>query len=248
MLLNSGTTSLLGYTRDLAGDPSTAPSTLFSDQRVKDAINESYLELYDVARQFGVGDGVKRSYADTVASQLFYELPDDVMKMLMVEVEGNGKNLSSDTTADPSQLKVLSADVALSGYNAGVYTATEYYFIANGPSGTASQHMGIVSPATTAGTSSLRITYEAEAVDLTNDTDEPDLPGTYHSLICYRAAIVLRETMDLDTRGLERIANRKEIRFMNAMHDNVADFEGQAWVAGLKPSGYITKMGRAVKS
>ena len=241
MLFNSGTTSLLSHTRMLSGDPSTAPSQLFSDQFVKDAINTEYLELYDVARQFGVGQGYKRTYATTVADQIFYSLPVDFMKAIIVEVDGDGKDLSSDTTAAPSVLKPLSGDVALQGYTAGTYTETEYYYLHD-------QHLAIIAPVSTGGSSALRLTYEAEAADLVGDTNEPDIPKTYHSLICYRAAIVLRETMDLDTRGLERIAARKEFRFMQALHDNIADFEGQAYVAGLNKNSHVTNHGRLVEN
>lgn len=240
MLFNSGTPSLVSHTRVLAGDPDTAPSTLFTEQVVKDFINEHYLVLYDVARQFGVGTGEKRSYADVVADQVFYELPDDYMKSLMVEVEGDGKDLSSDSTASPSNLKPLSGDIALQGYEAGTYSETEYYFVHN-------QHFGIVSPPDTAGTNSLRITYESEVAALSNDSDEPDLPTTYHPLICYRAAISLRETLDLDVRGLWAIADRHEARFMTAMHDNLGDFDGQMYVAGLNDHGTLTKHGRLVE-
>lgn len=241
MLFNSGTTSLLSYTRDLAGDPSTAPTPMWADQRVKDAINESYLELYDVARQFGVGTGEKRSYSDVVADQLYYELPDDFHKLILVEVEGDGKDLSSDSTASPTNLKVLGSDVALEGYGSGIYDETEFYFIHN-------QHFGIVSPPDTAGSNSIRVTYEAFAADLNGDTDEPQLPGTYHSLICYRAAIVLRMTIGLEVRFLEDIANRKEVRFMRAMHDLVADYEGNFVVAGLQDEGTVTRFGKLVRN
>jgi hypothetical protein len=240
MLFNSGTTSLLSHTRVLAGDPASAPSQLFADQIVKDFINTEYLGMYDIARQFGVGQGEKRSYADIVADQLYYELPVGFMKMLLVEVEGDGVDLTT-STASPTSLKPLSGDVALQGYEAGIYSSTEYYFIHN-------QHLGIVSPVGTAGTNTLRLTYEGEGTDLAGDTDEPELPRTYHSLICYLAAIGLRETMDLDVRGLERVAARKMGQFMQAMHDNMADFEGQAYVAGLNKHNTVTKHGRLVEN
>ena len=240
MLLNSGTTSLLSYTRDLAGDPSAAPSTLFSAQRVKDAINEHYLELYDVARQMGVGTGFKRTYATTVSAQIHYELPTDFMKAIMVEVASDGTDLST-STANSSALKPLDASVAVEGYETGLYDETEYYYIHG-------QHVAIIAPPTTGGTNSIRLSYEAEVSDLTNDGDEPDIPKTYHSLICYRAAIVLRTSLDLETRGLEEIANRKEIRFMRAMHDTMADYEGNFVVAGLGDKGQVTQVGRLVKN
>ena len=240
MLFDSGTTSLLTYTRDLAQDPSSSPSPLFSEQMVKDFINESYLELYDVARQMGVGTGFKRCYSTTVADQIFYSLPTDFMKAILVEVAGDGSDLST-STANSTPLTVLDASVALEGYESGAYDETEFYYIHN-------QHLGIIKPPTTGGANALRMSYEAGSSDLSNDTDEPDLPKTYHSLICYRAAIALRTTMELDTRGLEEIANRKEIRFMRAMHDNVADYEGNFVVAGLQGKGQVTQFGRLVKN
>lgn len=240
MLFNSGTTSLLSYTRDLAGDPAAAPSTLFSDQRVKDAINESYLELYDVARQMGVGTGFKRCYSTTVADQIFYSLPTDFMKSILVEVAGDGSDLST-STANSTPLKPLDASVALEGYETGIYDETEFYYIHN-------QHLGVITPPTTGGSNALRMSYEAESADLSNDTDEPDLPKTYHSLICYRAAIVLRASLELDVRMLEGAANRKEIRFMRAMHDQMADYEGNFVVAGLGAKGQVTQFGRLAKN
>ena len=240
MLFDSGTTSLLTYTRDLAQDPSSSPSPLFSEQMVKDFINESYLELYDVARQMGVGTGFKRCYSTTVADQIFYELPTDFMKSILVEVAGDGSDLST-STANSTPLKPLDASVALEGYETGIYDETEFYYIHN-------QHLGVITPPTTGGSNALRLSYEAEVADLSNDTDEPDLPKTYHSLICYRAAISLRTTYELDTRGLEQIANRKEIRFMRAMHDLMADYEGNFVVAGLGDKGQVTQVGRLVKN
>jgi hypothetical protein len=235
MLFDSGTTSLLSHTRQLAQDPTDAPSQLWSEQIVKDFINESYLELYDVARQFGAGQGCKRCYSDAVVDQVFYELPDTFMKMLIVEVESSGVDLTS-SSADPTVLKPLSGDVALQGYETGTYAETEYYFLHN-------QHLGIVAPPSVAGTNTIRVTYEGEGAELSNDADEPDLPTTYHSLICYRAAIALRETLELDTRGLREIANRKEVRFMQAMHDNIGDFDGQSYVAGLGDPDVTTRVG-----
>ena len=240
MLFDSGTTSLLTYTRDLAQDPSSSPSPLFSEQMVKDFINESYLELYDVARQMGVGTGFKRCYSTTVADQIYYELPSDFMKAIMVEVSGTGADLST-STENSSALKPLDASVGIEGYETGIYDNTEYYYIHN-------QHLAIIAPPTSGGTNSIRLSYEAEVSELSNDTDEPDLPKTYHSLICYRAAISLRTTYELDTRGLEQIANRKEIRFMRAMHDLMADYEGNFVVAGLGDKGQVTQVGRLAKN
>jgi hypothetical protein len=50
MLFNSGTPSLIGYTRFLVNDPTTAASQMFSAQEVKDAINDAYQVLVDEGR------------------------------------------------------------------------------------------------------------------------------------------------------------------------------------------------------
>jgi hypothetical protein len=75
MLFNSGTPSLIGYTRFLVNDPTTAASQMFSAQEVKDAINYAYQVLVDEGRLQETGVGEKRTYSTTVADQLFYSLP-----------------------------------------------------------------------------------------------------------------------------------------------------------------------------
>jgi hypothetical protein len=189
MQFNTGTPSLVSYTRDLASDPSTAASPLFSDQRVKDALNDVYLELREAARQQGGGSGHKRSYADTVAGQIFYELPSDFHRMVMVEVEYNGQDLTG-TAPTSSFLRPIGADVGLELVEGPASNNKANYFIHD-------QHLGLTLPVITAGVNSLRITYEAGTVEMVSDDDIPDIPSNFHRLLCYKAAIVLRLSMDL---------------------------------------------------
>jgi len=236
----TGTTNLVSYTRVLSSDPSTAASPLFSDQRVKDAVNDAYIELREEARQLGGGSGHKRSYSDTVASQIFYELPSDFHRMVLVEVEYNGRDLSSDSSAASTFLREIGADTGLEIVEGTETTKVGAYFIHD-------QHLGLTSPPTTAGSNAIRITYEGSTAELSAVDDIPDLPEHFHRLICYKAATVLRLSMDLPIDDLVALSSRLEARFLRAMQDQGWSNESQFAVSGLGNSTNQTNFGRAVK-
>lgn len=240
MLYDSGTPSLLTYTRDLAGDPDSAASEIWSEARVKAAINDAYLEMRETARMFHTGPEVKRAYADTVANQLWYELPADFKRMVMVEVESSGVNLST-TKGNPTVLEPLALQVALDGYQTGAFTALKYVAMGDG-------HFAVIGPVTTAGTKSLRITYEAETDALSNDTDEPaDIPEPHQYLICYKAAVSLRASENLEHDNLLRLTLQKERSFRIAMQERYNSDDDQMAVAGLTDQKHLTQFGRMPK-
>lgn len=238
MLFNSGNPNLVAQSRLYADDPSTAAQPQWSTQRHKDAINVAYLQLRDLARLIDVGFARKRAYADGVAaddpSDAFYALPADFAGRLRVEISTNGSDLSTTLPADQPSIKVLevvSWDAAMDAYNLGVETSARYTFIHD-------QHFGIFPPlsATEAGTKSIRITYEASSVELSGDTDEPDLPRPYHDLIAMRSAINLRMSKDLPIRDLERRYELGVIQFRRAVYTSIEDKDKQMSVAGRNTS------------
>ena len=93
----------------------------------------------------------------------------------------------------------------------------------------------------------MRITYEASEVDLTAVDDIPDIPEAFHRLIAYKAAIILKLSMDLPVGDLNSIATRMEVRYMRAMQDQTWSNEGAVAVAGLARQQAQTRMGRANK-
>lgn len=246
MLFNSGNPNLLDHTRALAGDPATdsdgnaVPSQLWSDQDVKNFINAKYQLLRDRLRMKGLGRGVKRSYTDSVADQIFYAKPADFMRGLVVELEPDGGNLSTSAESDvsPIRLKARYGSESLAEYhqgNLGQDSPTRV-FIHN-------EHIGIVPPPSTGGTKSIRLTYEAASSLLSGDTDEPVIPRPYHELICYKAAISLRETKNFPTEELRLSADRLEAQMLSALAEELEDVDYQIPAAGRIDHGLNTNMG-----
>jgi hypothetical protein len=225
MLFNSGTPSLLSHTRFLVNDPSSVASQLFTDPEVKNAINDAYLLLIDEARLQETGTLEKRTYSTSVADQLFYSLPNDYMKMITVEVDTNGSDLSA-SGSNATFLKPIASDTGLEGYEKGLYDNTEFYFIHG-------NEFAVIKPPATGGSNAIRLTYEGHGTALSGDTDEPVIRDPYQYLICMDAAIILKSAVDL-TVAPELMQRRQRMysRFMESMSENVGDFDGQITVAG----------------
>jgi len=235
MLYNSGSPSLISYTRDLCGDPDSAASEVWSDARIKAALNDAYLEMRETARVFGEGIDVKRSYATTVADQLWYQLPSDFKRLLLAEVSTDGSDLSG--TATPVVLKPMALDTALEGYETGAYSGAAYVAMGSG-------HLAMVNPVSTGGSNSLRITYEAEATALSGDTDEPSFPEVHQYLICYKAAFSLKIGDGMSVNDLIVPLRHKERAFRIAMQERQSDNEGKLSVAGLIDQNHSTRFGK----
>ena len=236
----TGTPSLLSYTRDLAGDPDSAASESWSDARIKAAINEAYLEMRETARVFGTGIDVKRSYATTVADQLWYQLPADFKRLLLAEVNEDGSDLSGSNT--PSVLKPMALDTALEGYETGAYTGSKYVALGSG-------HLALVNPVSTGGSNALRITYEAEPTALSAATDEPSIPEVHQYLICYKAAlsIMVGDGTPVSNEFIFRL-REKDRAYELAMQERQMDNEGKVSVAGLLDDSHLTRFGGVVKT
>ena len=230
----STTPSLVSYTRDLCGDPESAANELWSAARVKAAINDAYLEMREMARVFGEGVDVKRSYADTVADQLWYQLPSDFKELILTEINEDGDDLSG--TASPVVLKPMAIDTAMEGYETGSFSGSKYVAIA-------SNHFAVVNPVATGGSNSLRITYEAEPTALSGDTDEPAFPEVHQYLICYKAAFSLKIGDGLSINDLIVPLRHKERAFRIAMQERSFDPEGKMSIAGIMDQPPLTRSG-----
>lgn len=245
MLFNSGTPSLVSYTQTLAGSPATAQSPLFGTQEAKDAVNDAYVMFMELARQTSSGYGVKRAYDDAVADQMFYELPDDFIKMVLVEVDVDGNDLST-TTPPNANIAVPrhepNMDV-LEMRERNLLSEAQYYFY-HGGAAAGTRHFGIAEAPETAGTNSIRITYEASAEELSGDTDEPMIPQNYHRLIARRAAYLLRLQNDLPVRDLERNVSFEMSMFRKAVARVAQDVDWQIPLAGrTSPTYHATTTG-----
>lgn len=243
MLFNSGTPSLVSSAQTLAGSPSGSQSPLFGLQEVKDVINDAYAYLSDLARTRKVGYGQKRAYADST-TDVFYELPDDFIEMVLVEVDLSGNNLStvSVENADVAYPRFESSSDAFEMRGRALLSPAVYYFYHGGET-QGTRHIGIVDPVETTGTKSLRLTYEATADDLSADTDEPMLPQVYHRLIAKRAAWLLRMQNDLPTRDLRDMIMVEEVRFQRAMSRVGRDLDFQIPLAGRPSRSPATRTG-----
>ena len=239
MLYNTGTPSLVSFTRDLMGDPSSAASPIQPTAKVKAFINSAYTEMREEARVFSEGVEVKRSYADTVADQLWYELPADFKKMVLVEVDSVGGDLTASTGA-PVVLEPLALDTALTGYETGSFSEAQYVAMGSG-------HFALIAPVSTAGSNSLRITYESETTELSADGDEPAFPEPHQYLICYKAAVSLKASDNLEHDDLLRLMLLKQRAFRIAMQERLGDNEGTMAIAGLVDQSHLTQMGRLVR-
>jgi hypothetical protein len=209
---------MLIYTQRLAGSPANAQSPLFEEQETKDAINDAYVYFMEIARSRGVGFGQKRSYADTVVDQLYYELPDDFIRAILVELDTDGNDLS---TTDPDSTSILipkfeAASEVLEMYERNLLGEAQYYSYHGGET-QGTDHLLIAGPMETGGTNSLRLSYEASVDELSGDTDEPILPRNFHQTICWQAAYILRLQNDLPTRSMKQELDKREIRFQRTI-------------------------------
>jgi hypothetical protein len=210
---------------------------MWTDQEVKNAINESYMVLMDEARLQEGGIGRKRTYSITVADQLYYQLPSDCMKVTSIEIDVDGNDLSA-SGSNPRWLSPIAADIGFEGYEKGLYTNVEYYFIHS------NDYFAVISPPSTGGSNAVRLTYEAHNSLLSADTDEPIIRDPYHYLICYEAASTLKGSADLVlTPEHDRKRGRMYARYMEAVSENIEDKDGQLYVSGLVPRRVATVTG-----
>lgn len=228
MLFVDGTPNLVGFTRDLLSDPSTAPRPLFSTQNIKDFLNIAYVELRDKARFVGDGHLVKVSYANAVAGTADYAFPSDMVKLRSVELELDGGNLSSLAPSAARIVVLTPADYTSAWQAYQLENVTEPTFAC-----IKDRTIAILSPPDTSGTSSIRYVYEGAAALLSNDSDEPAISRGYHDLICRKAALDLLASKHQENVILAQRTAMREAEFLRAVTREHADPDGQFIVAGL---------------
>ena len=224
MDLATTTPNLRGFTRFLSGDRTSAAANLFSDQEVDDAINMAYQELWSLARRMDVGWGRNTTTETSVADQILYNLPSDLDgRIINIEIELDGKDLTSDSDAESTYLE------ALRDYREGGLTTTKYYFIQG-------QQYGIVSPPTVGGSNSIRILYEQGITLLTNTTDTPNIPTAHHQLLCYMAAVTLLSSQGIDAQDMRIEMALRFPWFLEAVAEPAQNLDFQIPVAGRVPA------------
>lgn len=246
MLLVTGTPNLIEFTRFMARDPAAASNPLFTTAEVLSAINVIYLQLRDRMRAKDVGHGNKRTYATSVENQIFYAKPSDLVRLISLELEDLGKDLSSSSEADvnPVFLTPKESKEALQAFHTGKLEGSVYVFLHD-------THIGIVEPPTAAqaGTSAIRLMYAASTALLSSDGDEPTIARPHHPLICYRAALVLLVGKGMSVGDLPGLVRDAEIPFLQSLSDNFEDLDAAIPAAGLSATrGLRTKTGTIVRT
>ena len=223
-LSSTANDNLRDYTRLLVGDPSAAPSTIWSDAEVDWVINQEYYSMMmsAMAQNSGIGNTV--AFANSVADQIEYSTPTDWISWVSVEIDPDGGDMSADATITPIYLKPRNENVAMELHRTGNLSTVSYYFQRN--TGETSGQFGIVKPPTTGGTNSIRLTYRKKPAVLTASLI-PQFPEVFHDLICYRAAIVLKSSRDLPYGDLAQFMIPKQRafdRWASDIHDDDYDF------------------------
>ncbi len=217
----NNTPSLVSFTRHLIGDPSDGVGrTLFTPNEVRHAINLAYDALRDKMRRQEVGWTNKVTYLSPVAGEIHIDLPDDFVRVERLDLDVEGRDLSQTPLEDATLSKYTysTEDQAMDAFHAEGVETTPVYFLSD-------QQVGLVPPANeeSAGTNTLRLTYQASTPHLTNPTDEPAIPRPHHELICYRAAISLGEGRGLSEQvfDLRNGEIRRESDFLRATRNCV---------------------------
>lgn len=239
----SGTSpALTGRSSMLAGESSAAAGTLYPLQEVKDAVNQAYLELWTEARQRTSEYGTTIAYFNTVADTSAVSISTLTIdgEITQVAVELDGKDLENDSTATWTYLDPSTVDVAERGTNEGSITATRFYVYVKS-SGT--QAIAMYASPTTGGTQSLAVRYQAGLTALSGDTDEPILPVAHHDAICWKAAVELRMSRDLDYQDQLAKALQLERAFLSHVMRDINDPDAQITARGRFKQVWATKAG-----
>ncbi len=246
MLFVSGAPNLVDFTRFMARDPAGAPNPLFTTLEVKAVVNLTYLQLREKMGAKDVGHGNKRTYADSIADQMYYAKPSDLERPISVELEDLGKNLATSAQADvnPIFLMPKESKEALQAFETGKLAGATYVFLHD-------THFGIVNPPTAAqaGTLAIRMLYQATSAELSADGDEPTIAKPHHPLICYRSAAVLLAAKGLDLGDLPALIKDTEGPFLRSLSDNFESLSEVIPAAGLRSSrGIRTKVGSIART
>jgi hypothetical protein len=230
VLLNDGSPSLVGTTRQYVGDPPGAARPLWDDTVVKEFINIAYSEYLDMARMLGMSWEHKVTHETVVADTQFYPAPPDNRRILEVMISTTGQNLAttSPSTASVARLQYLDGTTLESEYRLNRITTLQYWTMRG-------SEFGIYTAPTTAseGTNSIRLVYEGESPLLASDTAEPVFPRDTHNALCLRAAVLLLVGKRLPVADVREESRLADIRFRSSVRAIVPQMDEQITVAGL---------------
>lgn len=232
MLFNSGTPSLVSYTKTLLSDPTTAPREMFPEADVKLFINDAYTDLREMARQVGDNSALKISYEDAVEDQVDYTLPLDWVRLRSVHIDTEGNDLSK--LPDNTKSRRLIPHDYVTVYDAwqlDKLTTNSMTYV-----GLLDRSFGIIGPPTadSVGTNSIRLMYEASTTELSADADEPTIARPHHYLICYMAASRALATKDQTMNQVNTATMIQKLKsFENQAAEELWDPDGAASIAGL---------------
>lgn len=219
---NTESAGIVGYTRLLAGDPSAAPSPMWSAAEVENVINAEYLNLSEIAYAKNSGLGTTVSYATLTASTAVYANPSGFHSWVGVEIEPEGKNISTDSEATPRFLEPRNENVIAESLDRGEFSGVQFYAIRD-------TNIVLIDTPTSneAGTNAMRLTYRKMPTSLASTTDTPWFSAAYHDLLCYRAAIALKASRDMPFQDLASLMIPKQAsfeRWAGDLHDDDFDY------------------------
>lgn len=217
---NSPPTTLVGFTRSLLGDPATAPSTLWTDNEVKQCINNEYHFLRSIASGQSSGLRVAIAYDSTVSGTALYNNPTGWHSWISVEIDTTGKNISTDSTATPVRLEPRNYNIINEALIEGDLSDTAFYYVLGA-------QYGIIKAPTVTATNNVRLTYNKIEDSLSNNTDTPVFPADQHPLICYRAAVACKTMKDLPIGDLGALMAERQAHFdrwASDLHDDDYDY------------------------
>lgn len=230
MFLQDGSPSLVGMTRQYAGDPAGAARPLWPDKEVIGFINTAYSDLLDLARIMGLGWEHKVTYDTAVSGTQFYNAPDDNRRILEVMISTTGQDLSTTSPANASMARLTFMDDATvePEYRANRITSLKYWTMR----GTQYGIFDVPGDATV-GANSIQLLYEGESPLLAQSSDEPIFPRDTHNAIALRAGVLLRLTKSLPVADLREEARLADIRFRSSVRTFVSQADTQVTVAGV---------------
>ncbi len=142
-----------------------------TDSELLTWINDTYLHMVDEIQKVAPEVFAKPATADLVDGQQEYELPEDVSKILLVNLSVSGTWRRVLPLSNINALNVPTTDTSLSA------NAPRYYLLKN--------FIGLSPIPTDSVDEGLKVWYVYDPEELDEDTDEPAFAKKYHGIIKY---------------------------------------------------------------
>lgn len=136
-------------------------------------LSDSYMYMIDEITKVNPDYFAKLSTADTVALQQEYDLPTDFERAIMVNilVDGSWKKVTPLPDASVSQI-----GTSLSIQSDAASWADPHYYILK-------DNIGFMPIPSVSGDEAIKLWYVYTPSELSNDSDEPEIPRKYHHLL-----------------------------------------------------------------